>query len=217
MSKGDKIETDMRMAMTQIAEKITPEVSELVKEAIALGVMIGATTGAEVGASAAIKAMESEKKKAKKQEQDWKHHNTKLLLRNYRRLSSYYKEAVFTSAKAEESDESFEQIMRRMGRPKDEAVFVESIQKNYIATRTIMTHVNKMLECYKNMCLQSKRPGDDRRWRIVDALYLSGPHTTATQVAQNENVDRSTIYRDIDICVNDLTPMFFGASGLDDL
>ena len=203
--------------VTSPAEEMGAKIYELIKEAIATGVEIGAEAGAEVGAAAAIKAIENEKKKIKKQEQDYRHHNTKLLLRNYRRLNAFYKEAVFNSTNAEEIDESFEQIMKRMGRPKDETVFVESIQKNYITTRTIMTHVDKMLSCYKIMCQQSNKPEDARRWRVLSDLYICGAHISAEQIAQKEHIDRRTVYRYIDTCVDDLTVMFFGAGGLDNL
>ena len=170
--------------VTSPAEEMGAKIYEIIKEAIATGVEIGAEAGAEVGAAAAIKAIENEKKKIKKQEQDYRHHNTKLLLRNYRRLNAFYKEAVFNSTNAEEIDESFEQIMKRMGRPKDETVFVESIQKNYITTRTIMTHVDKMLSCYKIMCQQSNKPEDARRWRVLRLIHLRRTHQRGTDCTE---------------------------------
>ena len=146
------------------------------------------------------------------QEQD-----TKLLLRNYRRLNAYYENAIFSIEDAEEADESFEDIMRNMGRPADEEIFVESIQKNYLATRIIMTHVNKMLDCYEIMCERSNRQDDKRHWRVLEGLYLSENYTTAEQIAKQEHIDKRTVYNDIDVCAADLTALFFGVGGIERL
>ena len=81
--------------------------------------------GAETGAAAAVKAAERERKKIRQQQYDWKYHNTKLLLRNYRRLNAYYENAVFSTEGAEEADEDFGDIMRSMGRVADEEIIVE--------------------------------------------------------------------------------------------
>ena len=146
------------------------------------------------------------------QEQD-----TKLLLRNYRRLNAYYENAIFSIEDAEEADESFEDIMRNMGRPADEEIFVESIQKNYLATRIIMTHVNKMLDCYEIMCERSNRQDDKRHWRVLEGLYLSENYTTAEQIAKQEHIDKRTVYKDINVCAADLTALFFGVGGIERL
>lgn len=192
-------------------------IDEKIQEAVNLGVTIGAAAGAEVGAKAAARAMERERKAYRKQQYDWKYHNTKLLLRNYRRLNAYYENAVFDTDGAEDADESFEDIMRSMGRPADEEIFVESIQRNYLSTKIIMTHVNKMLDCYKIMCERSKRQDDARHWRVLDGLYISDDYTTAEEISRREHIDKRTVYRDIDICAEDLTALLFGVGGIENL
>lgn len=190
---------------------------EKLQAAVNLGVTIGAATGAEVGAKAAVKAMERERKAYRKRQYDWKYHNTKLLLRNYRRLNTYYENAVFSTGDAEEADENFEDIMRGLGRPADEEIFVESIQKNYIATKIIMTHVNKMLECYRIMCQRSGRQDDARHWRVLEGLYIADDYTTAEEIAKREHIDKRTVYKDVDVCAADLTSLFFGVGGIEHL
>ena len=151
-------------------------------------------------AAAAVKAAERERKKIRQQQYDWKYHNTKLLLRNYRRLNAYYENAVFSTEGAEEADEE---------------IIVESIQKSYATTKIIMTHVNKMLDCYKIMCERSSRPDDARHWRVLEGLYLADSYTTAEAIAQREHIDKRTVYKDIDVCVADLTALFFGVGGIE--
>lgn len=140
MKKKTEIQALIEAAVMAATEACMKGIDEKLQAAVNLGVTIGAAAGAEVGAAAAVKAVERERQKFKKQQYDYKYHNTKLLLRNYRRLNEYYKNAIFSTDGAEEADENFEEIMQNMGRPADEEIFVESIQKNYIATRIIMTH-----------------------------------------------------------------------------
>lgn len=217
MTSKEEAKALIEAAVTAAIEASMRELDEKLQAAVNLGVTIGAAAGADVGAKAAVKAVERERKAYRKKQYDWKYQNTKLLLRNYRRLNAYYQNAIFSIEDAEEADESFEDIMRSMGRPADEEIFVESIQKNYLATRIIMTHVNKMLECYEVMCERSNRQDDKRHWRVLEGLYLSENYTTAEQIAKQEHIDKRTVYKDIDVCAADLTALFFGVGGIERL
>lgn len=213
MTKQEEVKALIEAAVTAAVEASMRGMDEKLQAAVNLGVTVGAAAGAEVGAKAAVKAVERERKAYRKRQYDWKYQNTKLLLRNYRRLNAYYQNAIFSIEDAEEADESFEDIMRSMGRPADEEIFVESIQKNYLATRIIMTHVNKMLDCYQIMCERSNRQDDKRHWRVLEEMYLSENYTTAEQIARQEHIDKRTVYKDIDVCAADLTALFFGVGG----
>ena len=217
MTSKEEAKALIEAAVTAAIEASMRELDEKLQAAVNLGVTIGAAAGADVGAKAAVKAVEWERKAYRKKQYDWKYQNTKLLLRNYRRLNAYYENAIFSIEDAEEADESFEDIMRNMGRPADEEIFVESIQKNYLATRIIMTHVNKMLDCYEIMCERSNRQDDKRHWRVLEGLYLSENYTTAEQIAKQEHIDKRTVYKDIDVCAADLTALFFGVGGIERL
>lgn len=217
MTKQEEVKALIEAAVTAAVEASMRGMDEKLQAAVNLGVTVGAAAGAEVGAKAAVKAVERERKAYRKRQYDWKYQNTKLLLRNYRRLNAYYQNAIFSIEDAEEADESFEDIMRSMGRPADEEIFVESIQKNYLATRIIMTHVNKMLDCYQIMCERSNRQDDKRHWRVLEEMYLSENYTTAEQIARQEHIDKRTVYKDIDVCAADLTALFFGVGGIERL
>lgn len=198
-------------------EKVQAAINLALPLGIKIGAEIGSKIGAEIGAKTAIEAAERERESYKRQQYDWKYHNTKLLLRNYRRLKKYYENAIFSSDSAEEADESFESIMRGLGQEATEKVFVESIQKNYITTKIIMTHVDKMLEVYEIMCKRSGRQDDARHWRVLEGLYIAENYTTAEKIASREGIDKRTVYRDIDVCVADLTALFFGVGGIESL
>ena len=40
---------------------------------------------------------------------------------------------------------------------------------------------------------------------------------TAEELAKQGHIDKRTVYRDIDICVSDLTALLFGVGGIEDL
>lgn len=190
------------------------KIEAAINVALPVGIKVGAEVGSKIGAAAAVEMIEREQKKYYKQQYDWRYQNTKLLMRNYRRLNKYYENAVF-SINDNDEHESFEEIMRNAGHDGDEKFFVESIQKNYLTTKIIMTHVNKMLECYEIMCRKSSRQEDKRHWRVLNGLYIEDDYTTATEIAKRECIDKRTVYRDIDICISDLTVLFFGVGGIE--
>lgn len=80
-----------------------------------------------------------------------------------------------------------------------------------------MTHVNKMLEVYHIMCDRSQRADDARHWRVLENLYIADEYTTADRIAQEEHIDRRTVYKDIDVCISDLTALMFGVSGIEQM
>lgn len=179
-----------------------------------IGIEIGAVKGAEAGAAAAVKAVEKERKKIKKQQYDSRLYNTKLLLRHYRTLNEHYHNAVYDADRAE-GDETFAEIMQNLNvSAESEEVYIESIKQSCVRTKVIMAHVNKMLGIYKIMCMQSARAEDARHWRALEAVYISKQAATVAEVAMQENINKRTVYKDIDICIADLTALFFGIDGV---
>lgn len=216
--KSSDITEIIQTAVTAAFEVANKNIEEKLAEAVNLGTKIGASVGAEIGAKAAVKAIEREKKKYREQQYDRRYHNTKLLLRNYRHLNEHFKNAVFETEEAAECDETFIDIMEMMsGKGYDEEIYEKSILESSIRTKIIMTHVNRMLEIYGIMCERSDREDDKRHYRVLKAMYIDEPPATAHTVAERENVDKRTVYRDIDAAIESLTLLLFGISGIDKL
>lgn len=212
----NKTEKLINAAVATAVDACMQGIDEKIHAAINLGVTIGAATGAEIGAKSAVRAVERERKNFRKQQRDKRFHNTKLLLRHYRTLNEHYKNAIFDSDIAKETSQEFAEIMELMnGTLVDEDVYIESIKESAMRTKVIMAHVNKMLDIYEAICERSQRHDDLRHWRIVKALYLDDIATTAAEVAAMENIDKRTVYKDIDAAVADLTVLFFGIGGLE--
>ena len=205
---NNKHQADDQQVIDRAVAQAVSTYAEVFEEKMQAAIAETFKRGTEYGAKAAIKAVERERAKIQQQQYDWKYHNTKLLIRNYRRLNEYFNNAVFELEEAEEIDDGFEEIMRLMqNRNTTEDVFVDSIKRNYLYTRIIMTHVNKMLDVYRIMCERSQRADDARHWRVLESLYLAADYTTAEKIR--------TVYKDIDVCISDLTALMFGVSGIE--
>ena len=216
--KGEDLSTIIQAAVLAAFEVANQNIEDKIREAIELGTKIGAAVGADVGAKAAVKAVERERKKFRDQQYDRRYHNTKLLLQNYRNLNEHFKNAVFEIEQAEEYDETFIDIMEIMtSKGYADDLYVESIKKSTVRTKIIMTHVNRMLEVYGIMCERSSRVDDKRHYRILKAMYIDEERTPAQVIADRENIDKRTVYKDIDAAVSCLTTLFYGISGIEKL
>lgn len=212
------IEKLVQAAVNTAVESKLGNVEEKVQAALNLGATVGAQVGAEVGAAAAIKAIEREQDKFRKRKLDRKLHNTKLLLKNYRTLQAHYKHAVYDVDSAEENDADFAEILARMNSGiYDDNMYIESIKQSCVRTKIIMTHVNSMLDIYEAACNKSGKTESARRWRVLRDLYLKPEAMTAEEIAKKENIGERTVYKDIDVCVNDLSTLFFGIGALENM
>ena len=217
MEQAKTVEEIVQEAVAKATEGIMADVDLKVQRAFEIGAEIGAAKGAEIGAQAAIHAIETENRRFAKVKHDRRLRNTKLLLQHYRSLNSHYENAVWEDDESTTA-ESFAEIMELMdSRSYNDKVIVESIRQSTRKTCIIMRHVNAMLEQYEAMCHSSNRQDDERHWRVIKAMYLDRRRTTAVDVAEAENIDKRTVYKDIDAAVEDLTALLFGVEGIDKL
>lgn len=212
----NELENILSEAVSKAVNLAFDNIEEKIHEAIQLGASIGAASGAEAGAAAAMRAAEKERNKYRKQIYDARFHNTKLLLKNYRALNAHYKHAVFDMNTAGMDSKTFSEIMAAMNSTiADETLYIESIKQSVVRTKIIMTHVNRMLEVYKILCEKSGRWEDSRHWRVLEKLYLCEQPMSADEISAEENIDKRTVYKDIDAAATDLTALFFGVSALE--
>ncbi len=167
---------------------------------------------AETGARTALETLEKEKKKVKKSRYDRRLRNTKLLLRNYRMFKEHTKNAVFeTSDLDENAIDILDMIYEYSG---NDDLYVESIKRSVTRTSIILTHVRDMLRLYEAYCMNSPKPEDQRRYRVIEALYISDNPMTIKEVAKQECIDERTVYKDIDAACEKLSALIFGIDGM---
>lgn len=163
---------------------------------------------ADVAADAAIGAYRAEKEKEREAFKDKRYNNTKLLLRKYRELSEYIRNAVYDSSQL--MDEDTGAILEAFGAEIGEVMKVQSIQKNVFKTKMIMEHIDTMLDCYRRKCESSPKPEVKRRWRIIDQMFLADEQSTAQEIADVEHISVSMVYTVVDTACDELSTLFFG-------
>lgn len=166
---------------------------------------------AEAGAAAGIKAYEDKKKEARTQFVDTRLRNTKLLLRNYRMFKAHCESAVYN---VEQLDETPYDILDLISNGAGGEHFVESIKASVARTATIVHHVETMLQLYEAYCYKSGRAEEERRCRIIQALYVDDDQMTVQEIAQAESIDTRTVYKDIDSAVEKIAALVFGIDGI---
>lgn len=168
----------------------------------------------EVAAKTAIDVFDKQRNKAVSEWNDRRKNNTKLLLRNYRLLKDHIDSAVYEQDKVEFLNESAQDILEFMWSSSDGEAVVESIKKSVHRTKTIMEHVKTMLRTYEIFCETSSREEDHRRWRVINAMYISDVQMSPDEIAEAENIDKRTVYRDVSAAVENISALIFGLNGL---
>lgn len=166
-----------------------------------------------ISAAAATAAIEAYEKKAAEQKQlnkDKRLHNTRLLLEKYRGLAKYTEYAVYNAINLDKDDE-LKTLMEMMETEVESpSLTVEAIQKTVARTKIILAHVDRMLDYYQYKCLKTGKSEIERKWRVVDSLFISEDEKTVEELAAEYEVEVRTIYRDVNTATQELCALFFG-------
>lgn len=162
---------------------------------------------AKTGAKEGMEAYKREQQSALKNANDKRLCNTELLLRHYRAFREASENAVF---RAEEC-ESLEQIIADlMLNGQTENVTVQSIKQSAARTAVIVQHIEKMLALYQNYCFANGKPEDERRWRVIDGLYIQNRKKSIAELATQESVCERQIYDDRTNAISKIAVYMFG-------
>lgn len=167
---------------------------------------------AQTGAQFAFEEFAKLQKRDKQEQTDRRLRNVKLLLRNYKTLRLHAENAVFEA----ESEESPTEIIEDLMSGRDSNLIVDSIKRSAARTSIIIRHIDAMLGLYHTFCFSKHAtPEDERRWRVIDALFISDDTRTVAELAEEEKVVERTIYKDIDIACERIAALMFGVDVLD--
>lgn len=176
-----------------------------------------AEIAAEAGAKAAMEMLERERQRDRAELADRRLRNTKLLLRNYRVFRLHVENAVY-ECDAEEYESADDILADLMMPGRDNRLFVESIKKSVARTAVIVRHMETMMQLYQTYCHTTGNEEDQRRWRVINALYIcdltDGEACTVDKLAKEEGVVKRTIYKDIDNACERIAALMFGIDGL---
>lgn len=159
---------------------------------------------AEKAVEAFTRQLEEQRAKTK----DYRMKNTRLLVKKYRWLKSYAGNAVSELTQLLSEEEVI--FLESMGMDNLESRKVESIKDRMVFTHTVLGHIDTMLELYKNKCLSSERDDVRRRWRVLEAMYLTDNVGSAEDIAEAEHINTRTVFKDLNVAIADLSGLFFG-------
>lgn len=179
------------------------------------GTILTPTLLKAISEAAAQKGVEAYKKEVENQKaaaKDRRYHDTRLLLERYKGLEEHSKEAVQSAAQVEDDLDLEELVDMMKGYDERYEATVPSVMKSAAYTRLLVHHVRRMLDFYKRCCEVSQKPEDTRRYRVIYFSYLAEPEEQLTfqQIAEQEMVDISTIYKDHKLALRQLSALFFG-------
>lgn len=168
--------------------------------------------GTEVGTQAALDRIKREKKERMTQRFSRRLRNTKLLLREYRKLKAFSENCVYKKPK-----ESAVQILDEIDNFEyEDELFVDAIKKSKERTVIIVSHIDRMLDVYKTICEQGTKDEHKRKYHVLKHYYLvpEEEKKTVDDLTKELFVGRQTIYNDIDDAARYLTSLVFGVDGL---
>ena len=168
--------------------------------------------GIEAGTKAAMDYLEEEKNAQRKGRYDRRLRNTRLLLKNYRTFKQHAQGAVFNARKAKENAVDILDSLDDFNF--DDTLYIESIKRSQQRTIIIMRHIDEMLKYYRIACEQSGREDEMRCYRIIMKTYIDDERKTAEQIAEEENIERRTVYKNITTAIKPLSGLIFGVDSL---
>ena len=140
--------------------------------------------------------------------------DAKMLITHYRRFKRMENTSIY-NADSVTNPTLMEILGNILGEIRREEFTLTSVKKNKIVTGMLMNHVDVQLENYKKECEMADEPEVQRRYRIVEMMYLRDKPLKIDEVANIEGIDPSNVYRTLKRAYEDLAMLFFGVEALD--
>ena len=163
----------------------------------------------ETASRIAIEQYNKEAERARKAAKDKRLHNTELLMKKYRSYVKHSESAIYEMSQVDD-DLDLDTLLDIMDCGGSKALSVRSVQESVARTRLLIHHIDTMLECFKTVCMKSRKPEDARKYRVIQKLYLDDDPKTPQDIAEEEGCDPSTVYRDKRDAIRQLSALIFG-------
>lgn len=161
---------------------------------------------AEVGSKTALEVYAKQKKRERKARIDRRLRNTKRLMRSYREIKIHAGDAIASLSEVVHEDFEFFKGLMEDG----DTVDVSAIVRSKARSAIMLTHIDAMLQAYQAICYGSKKPEDQRRYRVLESMCLVDNPPTVSEIAERENIDVRTVYKDFDAACEKMSALLFG-------
>ena len=162
---------------------------------------------AEQAVKVTLETLKTQKKKERQERRDWRLRNTKLLLEHLQEFKDHADKSIFDVRKVlESSQEDIAAYTQQISEKRD--VYVESVMLSAGRTATLIEDTERMLKLYRQECEQGSQE-KQRRYRVLIACTIQ--KKSYQQIIDEESISKSTVFRDIDMAIEELSAMIFGA------
>lgn len=162
---------------------------------------------AEKAAKVTLETLKQQKKKEREERRDWRLRNTRLLLENLQRFKDHAHQSVFDVRKVLESSQNDPQGVYSQQLSNRQEIYLEGLAISAGRTETLVEQTESMLDLYR---LQCEKGGVEkqRRYRVLKAYSLDGKDYQ--EIMEEEDISKSTVFRDIEAAIEELSIMLFG-------
>lgn len=169
---------------------------------------------AQKAAQVTLETLKQQKKKEREERRDWRLRNTRLLLENLQNFKDHADKSVFDVRRVLESAQNDPEGVYSQQLSNRQDIYLEGLAISAGRTETLVQQTESMLELYR---LQCEKGSDEkqRRYRVLKAYSLDGKDYQ--QIVEEESISKSTVFRDIEIAVEELSVLLFGADIFYDL
>lgn len=164
---------------------------------------------------AGAEAYKKEQSQSTRRKVDRMLYKTKVLLEKYTWLKAYAKNSVYTLEQAEKVNDGMAdiEVLTKFGIfDNDKTLY--NLKRGVITVNMLMTHVDNMLEVYRENCESSASKTKQRQYRVVYNMYLAEEKKTTKEIAEMECEEVRTIQNDAKAAREDLTALIFGLDGI---
>lgn len=158
----------------------------------------------EVITEAVISQQEKSMQQTKKKTRDRRLRNTNLLLKNYRMLTKHCEHILVEI-------EEYEEVVFD---PSD--LQIHALMKYKAKTKKMLAYFDAVFRSYKQYCAVSGIAAK-RRADVIEKRYITSDNQTAESIAEYYDVEKRTIFRDINKATEELSVFLFGIDSLEDL
>lgn len=158
----------------------------------------------KIASEEAIKSYKEDERKREASKQDYRLHNIKLLLKNYRALVLHCEELK------DDLEEFNDMSIQELDIETISVESIESIKRSKRKSISMVYFIQGKMEAYKRSCSENEL----KYYQVLEKRYLSSNKYTIAQIAELENIDERTVHRYLKKAIEDLPVIFFGVSAI---
>ena len=153
--------------------------------------------------------LKPESRKAKNQQHIY--HNAKKLLKNYSKFVNHHEIAQFTAGTLIDKD-LIDTLNYKMQDGAIDDVYIKSLIQTKERTAIMLNHINRVLDFYEYTAIKENSVKGQRLSKVVRMTYIE--NMTAEQISDKLNIERRTVFRDLNAALEDLGPLLFGVDAV---